>query len=308
MQAKLAERGAAPTPGVAPTSRSGAARSAAERDESRRPFGPPPGLEAGATAKTQGLGNAEEWLNAGTEALTPAIETAAPAMRARLTYAKHGRARFISHLELIEVIDRACRRARLPLAFSRGHRPAPKLRFSPGLPVGAASDCEVLDIDLTAVLPSEEIGRRFGEHLPDGLRVVACEPLSLRAPGPEHGLIGFRYRVDIGEVLHDGNDGWIDGRLAEFVERASFPVLKRAGHGERTIDARPLIAHIARVAPHIVELDVRMTATGSVKPTDLLGALFELDAVTARALPLHKTHAYYTADAVEAPHTPAPSA
>src|SRR5690606_7725297 len=104
----------------------------------------------------RGLGNAEEWLSAGSEALAPAVPVRPAAMRVRLTYAKRGRARFISHLELLEVIDRACRRAGLPLAFSQGHRPAPKLRFSPGLPVGAESDCEVVDLDLTEVLPLAE--------------------------------------------------------------------------------------------------------------------------------------------------------
>jgi len=244
-----------------------------------------------------GLGNAEEWLNAGTEALTPAIQPAPPAMRVRLTYAKRGRARFISHLELIEVIDRACRRARLPLAFSCGHRPAPRLRFSPGLPVGAESDCEVVDIDLTEVLPPDEVGRRFGAYLPEGLNVVASTALSLRAPGPEHGLLGYRYRVDIGEVLGDDDGASIDARLADFAQRAEFRMRKRAPNGERMIDARPLVTHIARIAPRTIELDLRMTATGSVKPTDFLGVLLELDPVTARALPLHKTHTYYATDA-----------
>src|SRR5262249_6440349 len=157
----------------------------------------PAAASSGASAPAgPGLGNAEEWLNAGTEALAPPLQILPAVMRVRLTYAKRARARFISHLELIEVFDRACRRAHLPLAFSRGHRRAPRLRFSPGLRVGAESDCEVVDIALTAVLPAEEIGRRFGEHLPDGLTILHAEAIALRAPSLEHDLVGFRYQVD----------------------------------------------------------------------------------------------------------------
>lgn len=250
-------------------------------------------IAAANPAPQPGLGNAEEWLSAGSEALAPRVATPPARTRIRLTYAKLGRSRFISHLELIEVFDRACRRAGLPLAFSQGHRPAPKLRFSPGLPVGAQSDCEMLDIDLTEDIAADEVGTRFGAHLPDGLAVTATETLSLRAPSPEHDLTGFRYLIDVGDLLRGDGGAWIDARLDAFVSAAEFPMHKRTGNGEKLIDARPLVARLARIAPETIELDVRFTATGSVKPTDLLAVVLELEPNTARALPLHKTHAFY---------------
>src|SRR5262249_51180171 len=103
-----------------------------------------------ARTREPGLGNAEEWLAAGGEGLAPPPPPGATAVqRVRVTYRKVGRARFISHLELIEVFTRALRRAGLPVAFSGGHHPQPRLRFSPGLPVGAESECEVIDVDLS---------------------------------------------------------------------------------------------------------------------------------------------------------------
>ncbi|MBX3024483.1 TIGR03960 family B12-binding radical SAM protein [bacterium] len=252
---------------------------------------PPPAAPAPAAAQP-GLGNAEEWINAGTEALAPPIAILPPRMRIRLTYAKRARARFISHLELIEVFDRACRRAHLPLAFSQGHRPAPRLRFSPGLPVGAESDCEAVDIDLTAALPVDEIARRFGAHLPDGLTILAAEAIALRAPSLEHDLVGFRYRVDIGELFNGDGGAWIDARLSDFLARDAFPLRKRGGRTEKTVDARPLVHRLIRVAPHLVEIDVAFSPAGSLKPTELLAALLDLDVETARALPLTKTHAF----------------
>ena len=249
------------------------------------------------TSSPRGLGNAEEWLGAGGDALAPTVEAPPATTRVRLTYAKHGRARFISHLELIEVIDRACRRARLPLAFSQGHRPAPRLRFSAGLPVGAESDCEVLDVDLTDALPAAEVGQRFGAYLPEGLRVVSAEAVSLRAPSPDRDVVAFRYRIDCGDMVTSHGGAWLDERLTAFERCAAFPMSKRTGRGEKPIDARPLVARIARPAPSTVELDLRVTPTGSVKPTDLLAAILDLDRTAARGLPVRKTHAFYRTDA-----------
>ena len=290
-----ASRSAAGERGAARVDRDALPRAAAA-DGARRAA---PLAEASAPLPA-GLGNAEQWLGAASEALVPALTAPAPVMRVRLTYAKRGRSRFISHLELIDVIDRTCRRARLPLAFSRGHRPAPRLRFSPGLPVGAESDCEVLDVDLTDVLEPAEVGRRFGTYLPDGLQVLAAESIPLRAPSPEHGLTGFRYRIDVGGAC-PGDAAWLDGRLAAFDRCHTFPLRKRNGTAAKTIDARPLVARLTRVGPQTVELDVRVTPAGSVKPTELLAAVLGLAPDVARALPLHKTHAFYRTDAADAP-------
>jgi len=266
---------------------------------------PAPAAEGPRPRGGRGLGNAEEWLSAGSEALAPAVATAAAVARIRITYAKRARARFISHLELIDIIDRACRRARLPLAFSRGHRPAPRLRFSPGLPVGAESDCEMVDIDLSASVEPGEVALRFGAHLPEGLEILDATALPLNAPSPEHGLLGYRYRIDIGELLGEDSVS-IDRRLDDFMAAATFRMNKRTGNGAKEIDARPLVARLARVAPTMIELEVGVTPAGSVKPTDLIAAIFGLDPGDTRSWPLHKTHAFFHAD--QRPSAAAPGA
>jgi radical SAM-linked protein len=169
--------------------------------------------------------------------------------------------------------------------------------------VGAESDCEIVDIDLTETLHPDDVGARFGAHLPEGLHILAAEALSLRAPGPEHDLIGFRYRIDVAELVAGDGGATLDARLAAFERAAVFRMRKRTGKGVKEIDARRLVARIERIAPTTVELDVRFTAAGSVKPTDLLAALLDLDLGLARSIPLYKTHAFYAA----APEADAPA-
>ena len=241
-----------------------------------------------------GLGNAEEWLAAGGEGLAAPPPGGAPAARRiRSTYNKVGAARFISHLELIDVFTRALRRAALPVAYSGGHHPQPRLRFSPGLPVGAESDCEVVDIDFTDTLSVEDFAQRFGGQLPEGLTLLDVREVSLREPSPDQGLSGFRYLVDVDSLINgDGGDD-VDRRLAAFSRAATFPVRKRRPRGDKEVDARRLVTRAERIDRCTVELEVLFTSEGSIKPSDFLAAVLDLDETTARSLPLRKTTSYY---------------
>jgi radical SAM-linked protein len=246
-------------------------------------------------APQRGLGNAEEWLSASSEGLAPPPPAAGvpPVKRIRITYWKRGRGRFISHLELIDVFTRALRRARLPVAFSGGHHPQPRLRFSPGLPVGAESDCEIIDIDFTELVSGEDVGRRLVDQLPEGLGIVSARDVSLREASPDRHLSAFRFRVDVESLVDDDRGEWIDGRLAAFLDASTFPVLKRRPKGDKRVDARQLVTHLERVDAAHIELDVRFTAEGSIKPSDFLAAILGVDGAVTRSLPMRKTNAFY---------------
>lgn len=85
-------------------------------------------------------------------------------------FSKDGPARFVSHLDLQASMDRALRRARLPLAFSRGYHPRPRMRFEEALPLGWTSDCERLWVDFHQPFPSREALVRLRREAPPGLR------------------------------------------------------------------------------------------------------------------------------------------
>src|SRR5206468_1672884 len=118
---------------------------------------PLPEPVAGGAGGAPGEGNADEWLGAVPSSLAPAPATPPPAQRIRLRYRKLGPARFIGAREIGNVFLRAARRARLPLAFSQGHHPMPRLSFSPAIPLGFSSDDEYVDLDLTAATPPETV-------------------------------------------------------------------------------------------------------------------------------------------------------
>lgn len=242
----------------------------------------------GSPAQSTGFANAEEWLSAGSEALAPAAGAAPARMRMRLTYSKLGPARFISHLELIDVFSRAFRRACAPLAYSQGHHPMPRFRFSPGLPLGAESDCELLDVDLTESVSPSELVAALNPCLPAGLSITAADTVSLREPGVETRLAGFRYQVGIASLPNGERGTWIDERMALFSAAPTFPVIRRSPKGDRSIDARPLVSRLERVSADIAEIDMRFTPAGSIRPTELLAHVLGIDIERARSLPLRK--------------------
>src|SRR6185295_7876521 len=144
-----------------------------------------------------GDGHAEEWLGAVASSLAPDPGTPPPAQRVRLRYRKVGPARFIGTRELGTVFLRAARRARLPLAFSQGHHPLPKLSFGPALPLGFSSEDEHLDVELTAVVAPDDLRARLAAQLPDGLEPLDAQEVARSTPSIDQSIAAFRYEIDM---------------------------------------------------------------------------------------------------------------
>ncbi|MBP2683402.1 MAG: radical domain iron-sulfur cluster-binding oxidoreductase, DUF2344-containing [Deltaproteobacteria bacterium] len=100
--------------------------------------------------------------------------TAAPSQRhvVRLAYAKEGPAKYLSGLEIQSLWGRVFRRAGLPLAYSQGFNPSPKLSLSPALAVGAESDCEFLEAEFNLPVAAADVPARLAPNLPAGIRVT----------------------------------------------------------------------------------------------------------------------------------------
>lgn len=252
-------------------------------------------------ADHRGEGNAEEWLEAPLSAVHAASNGSRSRARVRLCYAKRGRARFIGSRELGELFYRAARRAQLPVAFSEGYHPLPRLSFGPGLPVGFASDSEFLDIDLAEALPADLVRTRLDAQLPEGLRVIAAAALPLDAQNIEPAIRSFRYVVEIPEHCVPADE--LVARIAAYDVATTFPVRKRAKNGTtKVIDARPSTS-LRLMRPGLLEVDVACTPHGTIQPTALAAALFGLDDETTRRLHVTKIGTLFRdpSDATAAP-------
>lgn len=104
----------------------------------------------------------------------------------RLIFEKKGRARYISHLDLMRAFQRVFKRAGIPLWYTQGFNPHAYLMFPLALPLGTDSSVEVLDIALIEELEPEELCRRINECMPEGLRIVYGRILSAQTPHMKH--------------------------------------------------------------------------------------------------------------------------
>src|SRR5262249_10404404 len=122
--------------------------------------------------KPQASGAVESWLAGDPNTIAESGGERKPAIqRVRIRYSRLGEARFLGAKEMATLFARASRRAKLPVAYSQGFHPLPRISFGPALPLGIESEEELLDIELTESMPAAEIGRRLGEELSQGFSV-----------------------------------------------------------------------------------------------------------------------------------------
>jgi radical SAM-linked protein len=147
-----------------------------------------------------------------------------PVQRLRFTFSKTGMLRFISHLDLVKCMQLIFRRSDLHVAYTQGFNPTPKMAFTPPLPMGFASEGELLDVVFTEYYDPQQVLERIAAIPLDGLVWKAVEEVPLRSPALATQLESADYLVQIPlDALPLAQDA-IELRLAELAACESFPV------------------------------------------------------------------------------------
>ena len=212
--------------------------------------------------------------------------------RLRIRYAKRGRLRFTSHRDFARAFERALRRGGVPMAYSAGFSPHPKVSYVGAAPTGVASEAEYLEIGLAERVSPDQLRAVLDGALPAGLdviEVVEAGPGSLADR-----MDASHWRVELPGVA----PGQAAAAVAEFLARAELPVERLTKNGRRTVDARAAVlrATIAPEAPGaaaepvgprraILDLVVRQV-TPAVRPDDVLAALREVAGLALEAPPV----------------------
>jgi radical SAM family uncharacterized protein/radical SAM-linked protein len=209
--------------------------------------------------------------------------------RFRLGYTKVGAARFLSHLELNSVVVRALRRAGVPLRFSQGFHPMPRIDFGPALPVGVESLTEYLDFETFGEVDASRILGALQGVFPEGIVPMACTEVPLRSPS----LFRMRTRVayDVGIPPGTGPAGEaLAARVRAFREAPTFMIrrVRKDGGKAQEIDARPHVEALEMVGPGALSLLVLNAPDGGIRLLELLGAILGVDEPTVRRLRVTK--------------------
>jgi len=156
----------------------------------------------------------------------------------RIWYEKRAEAAYLSQLELQSLLERALRRARLPLSFSAGFHPMPRLSFGRALPVGVESDCEWLTLTLREDMPPQQVLAALAAQMPAGLAPLRVEslPVLQRPEQSRRERILVRYSGAAEDVAR-----W-RGQWADLLARESFPWMRKSKHGPKATDIRAMVA------------------------------------------------------------------
>ncbi|MCI8500621.1 MAG: DUF2344 domain-containing protein [Oscillospiraceae bacterium] len=171
----------------------------------------------------------------------------------RVCYTKTGRLKYISHLDVNRLMQRALKRSGLPVWYSEGFNPHIYLTFALPLALGLESHYEIMDFRLTAELPEKEIIRRLQSSLPDGMTVLSVSKPLYKAQ--DIGRAGFRLEL-YSERPEELAQAW-----SRFLEQKEILVEKKTKKGVRTIDIKPDI-HIKCVkqAEDVLTVDLLLPA------------------------------------------------
>jgi len=156
-------------------------------------------------------------------------------MRLRISFSKLESIRFTSHLDLFRTWERTLRRAGLPLAYSRGFKPHPRINLAAALPLGFTSDCELVDIWLDTELPLKQIEYALKQACPPGLQIHHILAVEERLPPLQKDLLAADYLITFPEPLPD-----LASKLMRLLTARS---VLRARRG-KTYDLRPLILEL----------------------------------------------------------------
>lgn len=196
-------------------------------------------------------------------------QQAPPVMRVRVRYAKRGRLRFTSHRDFSRAFERAVFRARVPMAYSSGFNPHPRISYAGAAPTGSASEAEYLELALAEVVDPAAIHAALAEALPDGLDVVEV----VESPGGSLAdlLEASRWRLEVPGVAED-----VAAEVAAFLASTEVRVQRMTKKGLRDLDARSAVLSlaVAGASAPTVTLDLVLRhLVPAVRPDDVLTAM-----------------------------------
>jgi radical SAM-linked protein len=198
-------------------------------------------------------------------------QQAPPVQRLRVRYAKRGRLRFTSHRDFSRAFERAVFRARIPMAYSSGFNPHPRISYAGAAPTGSASEAEYLELALAEVVVPADVHAMLDEALPPGLDVIEV----VESPGGSLSdlLEASRWRIDL-TVDREVTGAAVD----RFLAADEALVERMTKKGMRSFDARGAVVSLVLLPAEgddaRTSLDVVLRhGTPAVRPDDVLRGL-----------------------------------
>lgn len=197
-----------------------------------------------------------------------------PVPRLRVRFGRGPEVKFISHLDVMRFWERAFRRARVPLAYSEGFSPHPRISLAAPLPVGVTSEAELMDITVSRWVSPQWFAAAVSQQLTPGFEILGVFAISPTMPSLQSRLRFAEYRV---EVAADRDTQDIESAISRLLSLESLPWHHKRDTGQRSYDLRALIDDLRLLtwsqAYGIIGMRLRCGSGGSGRPEQVAAAL-----------------------------------
>ncbi len=194
--------------------------------------------------------------------------------RLRVRYSRGEEIKFISHLDVMRLWERALRRAQMPLAYSEGFSPHPRMSLAAPLPVGVTSEAELMDVFVTKRVSPHWFTTAASRQLPPGIEILGVYQIAPSMPSLQSQVRYAEYRVDLEteKVLKD-----IESAVAALLSVEHLPWHHQRDTGQRSYDLRALIDDLWCIDWHqpycTLGMRLRCDSGGSGRPEQVTSAL-----------------------------------
>jgi len=218
----------------------------------------------------------------------------------RVKFIRGEEVKYISHLDLTKVFERALRRSGIPVSYSQGFNPHPGMVFGLPLSVGVTSEAEYADFDLDKAIAPDEFIKRLNDQLPKGLRLVDAKQKKTKT-----NIMASVARASYDVLISCAKDTSLDElrtHIEHFMKRQEIIVEKKAKKGNKDIDIRPMIHKIdvssANVAvgecsanENLFRISMLLSAgsKSNLKPELMLTALSDMAEKRIKIKRIHRT-------------------
>ncbi len=186
----------------------------------------------------------------------------------RLVFAKTGSARYLSHLEMVSIFQRAMRRAELPLTYSQGYNPGPRTSFGDALPLGLESRMEEMNVILRQPVAASEICRRLNGELPTGLEILEVAATRRNTFQAISRLVTYEATLASG--------AWPPEGFQRFERQTLAPLRQKSKRGEVLVPLENRLISLEALAYNRIRFSVNQGRNGNIRIRDLLIHIFEL--------------------------------
>ena len=193
-------------------------------------------------------------------------------MKIRIKFSKYGSMKFIGHLDVMRYFQKLLRRADIPIAYSTGMSPHQIMSFAMPLGIGAESDAEYVDIEITERISSDTAIKRMNEHNVEGIEILSFRELPEKAVNAMASIRAADYEVRFREGMEP--DFSCLQTLRSMYEEPSIAVLKKTKKSESLVDIKPGIYSIDGEDDRIM-LCLSCVSALNIKPELVLRAAYE---------------------------------